>query len=119
MWIFTNTSFLSIVGNETSPEKEELLVRGRIKGDIEHLFPESQIDMHEDRDYRYRTWVPRNRVGEVLGKCSEQIDYSNFKNSISKNDLERGRAYMEVWQSMFRYMNRQHSRDGVISDESI
>ncbi len=36
MWVFLNNSFLSIVENRNN--KEELLVRSRIKGDIEKVY---------------------------------------------------------------------------------
>ena len=41
MWIFLNNSFLSMVENRNN--KEELLVRSRIKGDIEKVFPDSDV----------------------------------------------------------------------------
>ncbi len=41
MWIFLNNSFLSIVENRDN--KEELLVRSRIKGDIYKKFFQTQM----------------------------------------------------------------------------
>ena len=41
MWIQFNNAFLSIVENRDN--KLELLVRARIKGDIEKIFPEADV----------------------------------------------------------------------------
>ena len=41
MWVQFNNAFLSIVENRDN--KLELLVRARIKGDIEKIFPEADV----------------------------------------------------------------------------
>ena len=56
MWVFLNNS-LSIVENRNN--KEELLVRSRIKGDIEKVFPDSDVFEMENSDYKYRSFIKR------------------------------------------------------------
>lgn len=52
MWIMLNNAFLSIVENRNN--KDELLVRARIEGDIERVFPEADSFQDEQADYKYR-----------------------------------------------------------------
>ena len=79
MWIALNNSFLSIVENRKN--SSELLVRARVKGDIEKVFPEAET--FED-------------LKAVAYQVSE-INYDNFKNSISKDEYQRHDAYLKVW----------------------
>ena len=58
MWVFLNNSFLSIVENRNN--KDELLVRSRIKGDIEKVFPDSDVFEMESSDYKYRSYIKKN-----------------------------------------------------------
>ena len=39
MWLFTSKSFLSAVSDKENPTGDRLLVRSRIMGDIEEVFP--------------------------------------------------------------------------------
>ncbi len=50
MWIVLNKSFLSIVKNRNNDS--ELLVRARVKGDIEKVFDEADVFEDENADYR-------------------------------------------------------------------
>ena len=49
MWIVLNKSFLSIVKNRNNDS--ELLVRARVKGDIEKVFEDADIFEDENADY--------------------------------------------------------------------
>ena len=55
MWIQFNNAFLSIVENRGN--KLELLVRARIKGDIEKIFPEADVFADDSADYKYRAFI--------------------------------------------------------------
>ena len=50
MWIVLNKSFLSIVKNRNN--ENQLLVRARVKGDIEKVFDEADVFEDENADYR-------------------------------------------------------------------
>jgi hypothetical protein len=41
MWLFTSKSFMSIVAN--FPEKSKRLVRARMPGNIDELFPDAVV----------------------------------------------------------------------------
>ena len=64
MWIMLNNAFLSIVENRNN--KDELLVRARIEGDIERVFPEANSFQDEQADYKYRAFVLRKEVEKVI-----------------------------------------------------
>ena len=56
MWVFLNDAALSIVAQRERPDC--LLVRGRVAGDIEAVFPKAHVTVTPDADYRYRASVP-------------------------------------------------------------
>ena len=98
MWIALNNSFLSIVENRNN--SLELLVRARVKGDIEIVFPGAETfeDLHAD--YRYRALIKRDLVAKALASQVSEINYDNFKNSISKDEYQRHDAYLKVWDNL-------------------
>lgn len=84
MWIFLNDAFLSIVrprkGGHIDPETH-LMVRGRIPGDIERVFPGEKVLQNKGADYRFRAFIKREYVAERMKEEVERITYSNFKDS--------------------------------------
>ena len=95
MWIFLNNSFLSIVENRNN--KGDLLVRSRIKGDIEKIFPCSDVFEMNNSDYKYRSYIKKTDVSSKLKNIVEEINYDNFKNSIPSDQSERHNSYLNVW----------------------
>lgn len=98
MWIVLNKSFLSIVKNRNDENK--LLVRARLKGDIEKVFENADVFEDEKADYKYRSYIDREHVANVISNELLNIDYDNFKNSVSKNEYNRANAYMNVWSAL-------------------
>lgn len=98
MWVFLNNSFLSIVENRNN--KEELLVRSRVRGDIDKIFPDSNIFEMENSDYKYRSYIKKIEVSEKIREIVTNINYDNFKNSISKYEDQRHSSYLNVWNEM-------------------
>jgi hypothetical protein len=93
MWVFLNNAFLSIVD---PPETcDDLLVRARIRGDIERIFPEAVVEQIPMRDYAYRALVPRKMVANAMREAVLDIGYGNFKNSVEEDS--RHSAYARVW----------------------
>ena len=110
MWIFTDTSFVSIVRPKKGKgRKESLVVRGRVKGDIEALFPKAKVRVTPARDYLYRAVVSRKVVAEVLAKKVMDIDYDNYRDAITAKAKDRHDAYVSVW---WELMNLQRDRAG-------
>ena len=98
MWVFLNNSFLSIVENRNN--KNELLVRSRTKGDIETVFPDCEVFEMGKSDYKYRAYIKKTNVSNRLKKLVENINYDNFKNSISSNQSDRHDSYLNVWSEL-------------------
>ena len=95
MWIVLNKSFLSIVKNRNN--ENELLVRARVKGDIEKVFSNAETFEDIKADYKYRSYIKRKDVAFAISRELIDIDYDNFKSSVSKDDNIRKNAYMDVW----------------------
>ena len=98
MWIVLNKSFLSIVKNRNN--ENELLVRARVKGDIEKVFENADVFEDENADYRYRAYIDRKNVADKISDELLKINYDNFKNSVSKDEYNRKNAYMNVWSAL-------------------
>ncbi len=93
MWIQFNNAFLSIVENRDN--KLELLVRARVKGDIEKVFPEADVFEDDSADYKYRALISKAKVAARMMLKITEINYDNFKNSVK--EVERKSAYNNVW----------------------
>lgn len=98
MWIFTKNSFLSIV--EDMNNSDRLLVRGRLDGDIEKMFPDHKKDVIKGAgtDYLYRAFIPREVVAKAIKNQVNNLDYSNFK---SANSDSRQHHLMDIWDIMY------------------
>lgn len=96
MWISLSDAFLSIVAIPNHPDL--LKVRARRKGDIERIFPEAAVQRTPGRDYLYRAELPRKVVSVTLAQQLENINYDNFKNSVSDTQLHS--AYASIWTTM-------------------
>ena len=93
MWIFLNNAMLSIVAHRRKPDT--LLVRARVKGDIEAVFPQVAVFSLTNADYHYRAEVPRSEVAAALAQQIQEMAYDNFKRSVK--DHARHDWYMDVW----------------------
>ena len=107
MWIILNKSFLSIVKNRNNDE--ELLVRSRVSGDIEKVFQNANVFEDLNADYRYRSYIRRSEVAKTISEELLNINYDNFKNSVSKDDKDRLNAYMNVWSSLYKMQNKENN----------
>lgn len=112
MWIMLSDAMFSIVENdrEKYDVDRDLVVRARRKGDIERVFGVEPSEVHEseDSDYRFRTFLSRQEVADVLAIEVLTIDYSNFKNSVLDADLRE--AYNKVWTALFSLQERLYPR---------
>jgi hypothetical protein len=102
MWLFTVDGFLSIVNKDCGPD--ELLVRARVKGDIERAFPDARVTETPRADYRYRAAINRNALADYLQRQVQNLDYENFKEEIGDHD--RHAAYLQVWTAMHRMQEK-------------
>jgi hypothetical protein len=98
MWIFLSNAFLSVVQHRD--DAAMLLVRARLKGDIERALPGVESQETPAADYRFRASIPRAKFAARMAELVEDIDYPNFKASVP--DRPRHDAYMRVWEVMLR-----------------
>lgn len=98
MWIVLNNSFLSIVKNRN--DENELLVRARVSGDIEKVFNDADVFEDANADYKYRSYLDKKVVANTISEELMNINYDNFKSSVSKDDKMRSSAYMKVWSAL-------------------
>ena len=105
MWVIMNKSCLSIVKDRN--KKNGLLVRARIEGDIENVFPKADVKSDMGTDYKYRAFIPKWIVSKAIKKSIEKIDYDNFKDSVPLDDATRHDAYLEVWGSLHKLQTPQ------------
>jgi hypothetical protein len=96
MWVFLSGSFLSVAADADDASK--LLVRARLAGDIELVFPGVRVESTPGRDYLYRAAVPRERVAEALAVAVRSISYPSLKDAVA--DPMRHDAYRNVWSAM-------------------
>ena len=122
MWIFCKLGFFSAVQHRNKPDV--LLVRARIKGDLERLIGamtkeerellcgNPKVEITPNADYRYRTEIPKVVFAELVRETAEEIDYDNFKNAAHDGTV-RDEAYMDVWRAMWSAQNFPKNRHKV------
>jgi hypothetical protein len=98
MWIMLSDSFISVVALRDNPKGDTLLVRGRIKGDLDRLFPSMAVAETPDGDYAFRSFLTRTELVHALSEAVGKLDYPNFKESV--RDPDRHDAYLECWEAM-------------------
>jgi len=110
MWLFLKNSFLSIVdpGDQGPKTGDYLLVRARVKGDIERIFPRARVQETLCRDYRFRAYIQRSIVAKAISNEVIANKATNFKDSVDSNC--RHAAYAGVWRTMWSFQNRLDGR---------
>lgn len=105
MWIFLNDAMVSAVAHKTRPGF--FMVRARLIGDLERVFPGCKVNRTPTADYLFRTVVSRKTLGEALVAAVSRIDYPNFKASVPFGHANRSRAYHQVWDCMLNAQLRE------------
>ncbi len=113
MWVFLRDAFISVTEHES--ERRLLRVRARMRGDLDRLFPEADIAETIDRDYRFATSLPRERVAQVISLHVSKLDYGTFFEAIPNED--RKQAYIQVWGAMYEEQNRLYGPPAPDVDE--
>lgn len=98
MWVYTKHGFFSIV--QDKDDEGYLIVRARVKGDIEFYFDARQVKETENSDYRYRIRLHREIVNTWLYEAVDDIDYTNFKAAAGMQDNRRSEYYGLIWSIM-------------------
>jgi hypothetical protein len=119
MWIFTPNSFLSIVAptpGTPAQRNDCLVVRGRVKGDIELIFPHAIVSNTPNRDYAFRAVLPRAEVAAAVAMQVFELNYTNFKNSIKEED--RHTAAHRVW-AVMNELQDTRGHGGLYNDPNL
>jgi hypothetical protein len=100
MWIVMNDSYISAVQDRNN--KMNLVVRARVREDLENAFPSLKQDIIEstDSDYRFRLFMTKQFLCGVMNTKIMNIDYDNFKNSVKQS--WRHDAYLAIWSVMYK-----------------
>jgi hypothetical protein len=95
MWVFTKFGFFSIVQDRDLAEV--VIVRARVRGDLETLWPKAKALIEEtpEADYRYRTRMHREIAIAGIVAAMRDIDYGSFKAAVG--DHRREMFYLQVW----------------------
>ena len=110
MWIFSKEGFISVVAHRD--DKDILLIRGRVKEDIEDIVNEVEkitgnrpeiIELIQ-ADYFYRIFISRSIFKKIMTSKIDGLTYDNFKSSIKDN--ERHNAYLDIWRIMYKFAQR-------------
>lgn len=100
-----NDAFFSAV--EDVSDHSKLSIRARVKGDLEKFFGSNvPVIETEDSDYRFRVFVKKEFFAHMMKKRIEDIEYTNFKDSIPKNDSNRYYYYTKVWSVMLSWQEK-------------
>lgn len=102
MWVISETGFVSLVEDRDDPTK--LQVRGRVREDIEAMFPEAEVYDLPGADYLHRARVNRKQVADTIRDAILTIDYtSHFKDhaiQTSPPNPERLNALYGCWEAL-------------------
>ena len=113
MWAITNFGFFSIVEKQGDKLEHTLTVRARVKADLEQLRDRylptlGPISEDAGTDYKYRAIAPRLDIASAFSQIVADIDYSNFKNSVAKNQgSERSHLYHELWDVLHKLQTKE------------
>lgn len=94
MWIFLKNAFVSITNNEKQPGT--VLLRARLRGDLENLLPGVEVWEDAGTDYRFRASLSVEEVGGILTERISEIDYTSFTGSVDPADRARMCAYQKI-----------------------
>lgn len=112
MWLFTKYGFYSIVKEFNNSNMYQC--RARRKKDLENLITNFRYlkgyEIHCDKkaDYHYRIFINQMHFSMLMLNLSNTVDYSNFKNwvSKSKDQIDKTESYSEIWEIMYSYQDK-------------
>jgi hypothetical protein len=98
MWIFTKQGFVSI--KQHKDDFGKLLIRARVNGDLEKIFPGCKVSKNTGTDYKYRTTVNRAAATSVIANAVFDINYTEgFKTSVDDHH-RRSPFYLRIWEML-------------------
>jgi ADP-ribose pyrophosphatase YjhB (NUDIX family) len=108
MWVITNFGFFSVVQKPDDAAGDTVTIRARVKSDLEALrqkyLPQlGNILQDAGIDYKYRAKALRLDFANALHHIVLNIDYSNFKDSVAKQQgSARSHLYHNLWEVLYQ-----------------
>ena len=108
MWIASTIGFFSAVENGKDRSGGTLLVRARVRSDLERLKAQycpdaGDITESPDRDYRYRMVVDKHDWAVTVGDLAADINYHNFTGAVGvRQGHARAHVYSDVWTALLQ-----------------
>ena len=96
-----NDGFISAVLDWNDPSGNSLVVRARMREHLENQFPDETIVEMGGSDYKYRIFITKQKLTDLMVKRIKDIDYHNFKNSVEDDRLHD--MYSDIWVVGHRY----------------
>ena len=96
-----NDGFISAVLDWNDPSGNSLVVRARMREHLENQFPDETIVEMGGSDYKYRIFITKQKLSDLMVKRINDIDYHNFKNSVEDDLLHE--MYSDIWVVGRRY----------------
>ena len=106
MWLFTTYGFLSVVQHNAMPNHFQ--IKARVPNPLQELLPNHEIEIIDWADYRYRISIEKSEALPVLLKLMEEIEYTSFKNSCSKDGIYHT-VLARIWNIMYTYQSKMES----------
>lgn len=106
----TPRGFFSAVAKPEDGE-EFVTVRARSERDIRNLADliDAAPARGEGTDYRWRIRCRKLEWADAVAKMAREIDYSNFKNRVARDDHDRAHLLARVW-DVLSEIQRQEGR---------
>lgn len=112
MWLVTKDGFFSAV--EHREHRDCVLVRARVRADLERAFPGMTVEVMEKADYPYRILIGKGAWAAYCAAAAVGVDYPNFKAAIT--DQRRHNVYLSVW-AVLRRLSAPRRGVGVTVDQ--
>jgi len=105
MWITLTDSFVSIV--EHREDRDLLIVRGRVSGDVSRFLglPQRFEVETPDADYRFRIVAKRETVERAVVRAVSRVNYPSFKDAV--REPWRKSLAMRVWSIWYGEQSRR------------
>ena len=96
MWLFTSKTFLSVVADKDQPDGPKLLVRSRVQGDIEEVFPDA--DVTEPPPTKVEGFSGLERLRRTVGSFPTEVggfkpDFWKMKRGIARKIASKSLLY--------------------------
>jgi hypothetical protein len=101
MWLMQNDGFISAVLDPSDPTGQKLIIRARMQEHLENQFPNKEIIKNAGTDYKYRIFITKQELADLMVERIMDINYTNFKNSVGDDRLHD--MYADIWTVGYRY----------------